>query len=93
MHLYVVSNSEASELLRSRIGDALRQERLSQGKTLKELATDANLSPSHLSDIERGEKEASSEILRSINHSLGMKLDELLRRATHNAVAELMVAA
>lgn len=93
MHLYVVSNSEASELLRSRIGDALRQERLSQGKTLKELATDANLSQSHLSDIERGEKEASSEILRSINHSLGMKLDGLLRRATHNAVAELMVAA
>lgn len=93
MHLYVVSNSEASELLRSRIGDALRQERISQGKTLKELATDSNLSPSHLSDIERGKKEASSEILRSINHSLGMKLDDLLRRATHNAVAELMVAA
>lgn len=93
MHLYVVADSDSADLLRTRIGDALRQERLTQGKTLKELAANANLSPSHLSDIERGEKEASSEILRSVYHSLGMELDDLLQRATHNPTAELMVAA
>lgn len=94
MHLYVIVNSELQDLdlLRTRIGDVLRQERRIQGKSLKQLAESANLSPSHLSDIERGEKEASSEVLRSVYRSLGMNLDDLLTRATNPPNTELYLA-
>ena len=95
MYLRVVSSSQNDkpDLLRIRIGDALREERLKQTRTLQELADQANISISHLSDIERGRKEASSEVLRSLHHSLGLELDDLLQRTLGSSTPQLAVAA
>ncbi len=53
-------------LLREVIGDVLRQVRLSQGRTLREVSDDARVSLGYLSEVERGRKEASSELLSAI---------------------------
>ena len=53
-------------LLRRVIGDALRARRQSQHRTLREVSTAANVSLGYLSEIERGQKEASSELLASL---------------------------
>lgn len=66
-------------LLRRVIGDALRARRQSQRRTLREVSTKANVSLGYLSEIERGQKEASSELLASICEALGAHLSELLR--------------
>lgn len=66
-------------LLRRVIGDALRARRQSQRRTLREVSTKANVSLGYLSEIERGQKEASSELLASICEALGAQLSELLR--------------
>jgi|SRR5690242_8570698 transcriptional regulator with XRE-family HTH domain len=65
-------------LLRKVIGDALRARRLAQGRTLREVSTAANVSLGYLSEIERGHKEASSELLASICEALGAPLSEML---------------
>jgi XRE family transcriptional regulator, stress-response regulator len=66
-------------LLRRVIGDALRSRRQSQHRTLREVSTAANVSLGYLSEIERGQKEASSELLGAICEALGARLSELLR--------------
>jgi transcriptional regulator with XRE-family HTH domain len=65
-------------LLRKVIGDALRAKRLAQHRTLREVSTGANVSLGYLSEIERGHKEASSELLASICDALGAPLSEVL---------------
>jgi transcriptional regulator with XRE-family HTH domain len=65
-------------LLRKVIGDALRARRQSQHRTLREVSTAANVSLGYLSEIERGHKEASSELLASICDALGAPLSEML---------------
>jgi transcriptional regulator with XRE-family HTH domain len=65
-------------LLRKVIGDALRARRLAQHRTLREVSTAANVSLGYLSEIERGHKEASSELLASICDALGARLSEML---------------
>lgn len=65
-------------LLRKVIGDALRARRLAQHRTLREVSTAANVSLGYLSEIERGHKEASSELLFSICDALGARLSEML---------------
>ncbi len=76
-------------LLRRVIGDALRARRQSQHRTLREVSTAANVSLGYLSEIERGQKEASSELLSAICDALGAQLSELLREVSHTvAVAE-----
>jgi transcriptional regulator with XRE-family HTH domain len=65
-------------LLRKVIGDALRARRLAQHRTLREVSTAANVSLGYLSEIERGHKEASSELLASICDALGTRLSEML---------------
>ncbi len=67
--------------LRDVIGDVLREERLRQGRTLAEVADDAAVSLPYLSEVERGRKEVSSDLLHAIHRSLGLELDELLDRA------------
>src|SRR2546429_8500044 len=69
----------AMVLLRRVIGDARRSRRQSQHRTLREVSTAANVSLGYLSEIERGQKEASSELLSSICEALGAQLSELLR--------------
>jgi transcriptional regulator with XRE-family HTH domain len=78
-------------LLRRVIGDALRARRQGQHRTLREVSTAANVSLGYLSEIERGQKEASSELLASICDALGAQLSDVLRQVSdHLAVAEEM---
>ncbi|MFC9971002.1 helix-turn-helix domain-containing protein [Spirillospora sp. NPDC127200] len=65
-------------LLRSLLGAALRRIRLSQGRTLADVAVAARISMPYLSEIERGCKEASSEVLAAVCDALGVDLAELL---------------
>ncbi|HEV2089056.1 MAG TPA: helix-turn-helix transcriptional regulator, partial [Cryptosporangiaceae bacterium] len=66
-------------LLRRVLGDALREQRLTQQRTLREVSTAAMVSLGYLSEVERGQKEASSELLSSICDALGVRLSEVLR--------------
>src|SRR5262245_64211076 len=76
-------------LLRKVIGDALRARRLAQHRTLREVSTAANVSLGYLSEIERGHKEASSELLGAICDALGTGLSGVLSDvATTLALAE-----
>ena len=66
-------------LLRRVIGDALRARRQAQHRTLRQVSTAANVSLGYLSEIERGQKEASSELLAAICEALGAALSDILR--------------
>lgn len=66
------------QLLREVLGEALRQVRADQGRTLREVSTDARVSLGYLSEVERGQKEASSELLASICDALDVELADLL---------------
>ncbi len=65
-------------LLRSHIGFALRSARISQNRTLRDVAKSARVSLGYLSEVERGQKEASSELLNSICNALDISLGEVL---------------
>lgn len=78
-------------LLRKVIGDVLRARRLAQHRTLREVSTAANVSLGYLSEIERGHKEASSELLASICDALGTGLSDVLSDVSATfALAEQM---
>ncbi|MEH1166728.1 helix-turn-helix transcriptional regulator [Micromonospora sp. CPCC 205539] len=68
-------------LLRRVIGGVLRRQRQSQGRTLREVAESAGVSVPYLSEVERGRKEASSEVLAAICRALGIRLSDLLEEA------------
>jgi XRE family transcriptional regulator, stress-response regulator len=65
-------------LLRSLLGDVLRQRRLRQGRTLRDVSASARVSLGYISEIERGQKEASSELLAAICAALDVPLSEIL---------------
>ena len=65
-------------LLRRELGDVLREKRQGQGRTLREVSAQASCSLGYLSEVERGEKEASSELLASICKALDVPLSEML---------------
>jgi transcriptional regulator with XRE-family HTH domain len=65
-------------LLRTMIGDALRRNRLGQRRTLADVARAARVSMPYLSEVERGRKEASSEVLAAICEALRIDLSYLL---------------
>ncbi|WP_116113709.1 helix-turn-helix domain-containing protein [Austwickia chelonae] len=76
-------------LLRREMGDALRECRTSQGRTLRDISSAASVSLGYLSEIERGEKEASSELLAAICAALSLPMSQLLIRVAERAeVAE-----
>lgn len=66
-------------LFRHELGDVLRDARRHQGKTLRQVSADAQVSLGYLSEIERGQKEASSELLASITEALGYPMSIILR--------------
>ncbi|HXN57284.1 MAG TPA: transcriptional regulator ClgR [Candidatus Angelobacter sp.] len=68
-------------LLREVIGDELRHARTSQGRTLREVSDSARVSLGYLSEVERGRKEASSELLTAICGALDVPLSEVLTNA------------
>ena len=69
-------------LWRDLVGDVLRRERQAQDRTLKDVADEARISLPYLSEVERGRKEASSEVLAAAAGALGLGLGDLLAR-TH----------
>ena len=68
-------------LWRHLVGDALRRERLAQERTLKDVAEAARISMPYLSELERGRKEGSSEVLAAAAQALGLGLANLLSLA------------
>ena len=68
-------------LLREVIGDVLRRVRVEQGRTLREVSDDARVSLGYLSEVERGRKEASSEVLGAICGALDVPLSRVLTDA------------
>ncbi|MGP3754629.1 helix-turn-helix domain-containing protein [Streptomyces sp. IBSNAI001] len=68
-------------LWRDVVGDVLRRERTAQQRTLKDVAEAARISMPYLSEIERGRKEASSEVLAAAARSLGLGLADVLSLA------------
>jgi len=69
--------------LRDVIGEVLREERHDQNRTLTDVAADAAVSIQYLSEVERGRKDVSSDVLHAIHGALGLELDELLDRVVH----------
>lgn len=69
-------------LLRRELGDVLREQRRAQGRTLREVSSAAAVSLGYLSEVERGEKEASSELLGSICTALGLPLSAVLSQVS-----------
>lgn len=78
-------------ILRREIGDALRGARQDQGRTLREVSSAARVSLGYLSEVERGQKEPSSELLSSICTALDVPMSRLLRQVSDRvALAESM---
>ena len=77
-------------LLRRLLGDVLRRQRQRQSRTLREVSAAARVSLGYLSEVERGQKEASSELLAAICSALGVRMSEVLREVSEElALAEL----
>ena len=76
-------------LLRTQIGSTLRSARVAQGRTLRDVAKAARVSLGYLSEVERGQKEASSELLNAMCQALDLSLSTVLSEvATQILVAE-----
>ena len=73
-------------LFRRLLGEVLRSRRTEQGRTLRQLCADARVSLGYMSEIERGQKEASSELLAAICTALDVPLSEILSEVS-DAVA------
>ncbi len=75
-------------LFRRLLGDVLRAERVERGMTLREVSAEARVSLGYISEIERGQKEASSELLASLCSALDVRLSEVLRQVSHAVAVE-----
>jgi len=71
-------------LFRASLGDVLRAERMRQGMTLRELSSSARVSLGYISEIERGQKEASSELLAALCEALDVPLSGVLREVSEH---------
>ncbi len=80
-------------LLRRILGDVLRERRREQGRTLREVSATARVSLGYLSEVERGQKEASSELLGSICGALDLPMSHVLRDVSESLALEEAVAA
>jgi transcriptional regulator with XRE-family HTH domain len=69
-------------LVRRLIGDVIRRRRVAQGRTLREISAAARVSLGYLSEVERGRKEASSELLAAICQALDLPMSEILREVS-----------
>ena len=75
-------------LVREVIGDVLRRVRMSQGRTLREVSDSARVSLGYLSEVERGRKEPSSELLNAICDALEVPLSSVLTDAGERMASE-----
>jgi transcriptional regulator with XRE-family HTH domain len=69
-------------VLRERIGEVLRSQRMQQGRTLRDVSADAQVSLGYISEVERGQKEASSELLAALCTALDVPLSAVLREVS-----------
>ena len=69
-------------LVRQEIGDVLRDFRLQKGQTLRQVASRASVALGYLSEVERGQKEASSEILGSLADALDVPISVIMREVS-----------
>jgi DNA-binding Xre family transcriptional regulator len=74
----------AAPTVRHAIGEVLREERTEQERTLADVADDAAVSLQYLSEIERGRKEVSSDLLSSVCDALEIEVAEVLERAAQH---------
>lgn len=72
--------SPARPGLRDALGDVLRDERHRQQRTLRDVADDAAVSVPYLSEVERGRKDASAEVLEAIGRALDVEVADILDR-------------
>ena len=75
-------------LLRRLLGDVLRRHRVQQSRTLRDVSAAAGVSLGYLSEVERGRKEASSELLAAICSALEVSLSEVLREVSDDLARE-----
>jgi transcriptional regulator with XRE-family HTH domain len=75
-------------LFRRLLGDVLRDKRTQRGLTLREVSAEARVSLGYISEIERGQKEASSELLSSLCDALDVPLSVVLREVSDTAALE-----
>ena len=80
-------------LLREEIGDVLRGARQRQGRTLRDVSSTARVSLGYLSEVERGQKEASSELLLSICEALDVPMSSVLRSVSDRVAMSESLAA
>lgn len=80
-------------LLRRELGDVLRELRQLQGRTLREVSARASVSLGYLSEVERGEKEASSELLGAICSALEVPLSAILSTVSNKVAKSEAVSA
>jgi transcriptional regulator with XRE-family HTH domain len=80
-------------LFRRLLGDVLRDKRTQRGLTLREVSADARVSLGYISEIERGQKEASSELLASLCDALEVPLSDVLREVSDAVAIEEAAAA
>lgn len=76
-------------LLRDALGETLRDARTRQNRTLRDVSMAANVSLGYLSEVERGRKEASSELLASICEALDIELSDLLHTVSDHLRSDL----
>lgn len=79
-------------LVRQVLGDQLRRRRLAQHRTLRDVSRDARVSLGYLSEVERGRKEPSSELLGSICAALDLPLSALLREVSDDLALQELIA-
>ena len=75
-------------VFRRLLGEVLRSQRMRQGRTLRQISADARVSLGYISEIERGQKEASSELLASLCSALDAPLSEILRDVSEAVAVE-----
>ena len=80
-------------LFRRLLGDALRAQRMRRGLTLREVSAEARVSLGYISEIERGQKEASSELLASLCSALDLPLSDVLHEVADLVALEESLAA
>lgn len=78
---------QVERLWRESVGRELREERLATGKRLIDVAEDAGVSPQYLSEVERGLKDPSSELLAAIAGALGLSVAEVATRVASTTIS------
>ena len=83
----VPETTEREPLWREAVGHELREERLASGKRLVDVAEEAGVSPQYLSEVERGLKDPSSELLAAIAGALGLSVAEIATRVASTSIS------